>query len=177
MRILDILIASFIPVLKVAFFVFNPSLFASSLADNITVKSIDIFLDDLIQINSDSSHNSSLDEGQTTKAMTEYKLQLDSVKDFNAQLNLYVLVRYNQKNVEYLAVGIWLESLNFSDAGMPPVPARWKGQCQSGEAFNASSCNSLIDSQSSNKKYCNNYNKFYTPLDFLLCSLMFQLLD
>ncbi|KDP24910.1 hypothetical protein JCGZ_24288 [Jatropha curcas] len=27
---------------------------------------------------------------------------------------------------------------------MPPVPARWKGHCQSGEAFNASSCNRKV---------------------------------
>lgn len=38
-------------------------------------------------------------------------------------------------------VGIWPESPSFSDIGMPPAPAKWKGQCESGEAFNASSCN------------------------------------
>ena len=29
---------------------------------------------------------------------------------------------------------------------MPSVPAGWNGQCQSGEAFNASSCNSFYNS-------------------------------
>lgn len=37
--------------------------------------------------------------------------------------------------------GIWPESLSFSDVNMPPVPPGWKGKCESGEAFNASSCN------------------------------------
>ncbi|XP_024006608.1 subtilisin-like protease SBT3.16 [Eutrema salsugineum] len=37
--------------------------------------------------------------------------------------------------------GIWPDSKSFNDVGLGPIPTRWKGQCVSGEAFNASSCN------------------------------------
>jgi len=40
--------------------------------------------------------------------------------------------------------GIWPESPSFSDTDMPAVPPGWKGQCQSGEGFNASSCNRFV---------------------------------
>ncbi|XP_031259152.1 subtilisin-like protease SBT3.5 isoform X2 [Pistacia vera] len=44
-----------------------------------------------------------------------------------------------------LDTGIWPESKAFSDEGLEPIPSRWKGLCQSGDQFNASThCNRKI---------------------------------
>ncbi|KAI3526587.1 hypothetical protein L1887_05844 [Cichorium endivia] len=43
-------------------------------------------------------------------------------------------------------IRIWPESPSFSDSDMPPGLAKWKGICQSGEAFNASNCNRVLES-------------------------------
>ncbi|XP_061341727.1 subtilisin-like serine-protease S [Gastrolobium bilobum] len=52
----------------------------------------------------------------------------------------------NQENiiVGFIDTGIWPESPSFRDSDMPPVPRGWKGHCQLGEAFNASSCNRKV---------------------------------
>lgn len=40
--------------------------------------------------------------------------------------------------------GIWPERRSFSDLNLGPVPARWKGVCQTGVKFTASNCNKKI---------------------------------
>ncbi|KAK3141744.1 hypothetical protein QOZ80_4BG0337810 [Eleusine coracana subsp. coracana] len=46
--------------------------------------------------------------------------------------------------VGVLDTGIWPESPSFSDKGLGPVPAKWKGLCQTGRGFAASNCNRKI---------------------------------
>lgn len=56
----------------------------------------------------------------------------------------YLVIRYQRYDKHpcgHVTTGIWPESPSFSDTDMPPVPAGWKGTCQSGEAFNTTNCN------------------------------------
>lgn len=41
----------------------------------------------------------------------------------------------------YWSSGVWPESKSFSDEGMGPVPASWKGICQTGDDFTTKHCN------------------------------------
>uniref|UniRef100_A0A0D9VRS7 Subtilisin-like protease n=1 Tax=Leersia perrieri TaxID=77586 RepID=A0A0D9VRS7_9ORYZ len=59
-----------------------------------------------------------------------------------ARLGLWSLADYGSDVVVgVLDTGVWPERRSLSDRNLPPVPSRWRGGCDSGPGFPASSCN------------------------------------
>ncbi|RLN08498.1 subtilisin-like protease SBT3.3 [Panicum miliaceum] len=88
----------------------------------------------------------------TVKANTHYQTHTTRSWDFlgldhdqSSPSGLLKKAKYGEDIiVGVVDTGIWPESRSFDDSGYGPLPARWRGTCQTGTAFNATSCNRKI---------------------------------
>ncbi|KAF2315722.1 hypothetical protein GH714_040254 [Hevea brasiliensis] len=74
--------------------------------------------------------------------------------------------------VGVLDTGIWPESESFNDKGMTPVPAYWKGTCETGRGFEEHHCNrKIVGARAFYKGYeattgkINEQNEYKSPRD------------
>ncbi|KAJ4780309.1 Subtilisin-like protease [Rhynchospora pubera] len=77
------------------------------------------------------------------------------------QLGLWSLSDYGSDVVVgVLDTGVWPERRSFSDRNLPPVPATWRGECETGPGFSASACNKkLVGARFFSKGHSAKYGK------------------
>lgn len=90
------------------------------------------------------------------------------------QLGLWSLSDYGSDVVVgVLDTGVWPERRSFSDRNLPPVPATWRGECETGPGFSASACNKkLVGARFFSKGHSAKYGKdAVSGMKFLFVSL------
>ncbi|KAL3371854.1 hypothetical protein AABB24_008406 [Solanum stoloniferum] len=83
-----------------------------------------------------SVHEEVIYELHTTRSPTFLGLEGHESRSFFPQTEAR-----SEVIIGVLDTGVWPESKSFDDTGLGPVPASWKGKCQTGKNFDASSCN------------------------------------
>ncbi|RDY05976.1 Subtilisin-like protease SBT1.8, partial [Mucuna pruriens] len=82
---------------------------------------------------------------------TLYQLQTTRTPQFlglETQTGLWEGQDLNQAShdviIGVLDTGVWPEAPSFNDAGMPEIPARWRGECETGHDFSPTLCNKKL---------------------------------
>lgn len=73
-----------------------------------------------------------------------------------------IVTKTDQLVIGLLDSGIWPEHKSFDDSGLGPVPLTWKGSCDEGDNFTASSCNRKLIGA---RYFFKGYEHYFGPPD------------